>query len=331
MIIVLDTNIWKQELYLYSGAGAALKLYLNRKGATVALPEVIRLEVEAHLRADVQLGSKEVSAAHNRLVALFGSLRGVQLPTDDQIEILVSRFISDTGLTIREVPFTLESARDSFLRTIDKRPPSSTSQQFKDGVIWADCKALALEDEVVLVTADTAFYRNRKPAEGLDQGLAREIQSLPHALRVIPKLGDLLDLVRTELRVDNKTLISAIMESPLGADLRAHAGADELTLGAPTISASYFATENPSQIFIDFEINVLACDETLEQKGAARLVLTGGCMLNERTGEIGQFAPRELRLAYLPPSAFAGQESIFRYGIGSTERRVKHQVREPLG
>src|SRR4051812_47024217 len=50
MIVVLDTNIWRSSLYLKAGAAAAMRFYLRQKGAKVGLPEVIRLEVERHLR-----------------------------------------------------------------------------------------------------------------------------------------------------------------------------------------------------------------------------------------------------------------------------------------
>jgi hypothetical protein len=54
MIVVLDTNIWKSSHYLKSGAAAAIRFYLHQKGGRVGLPEVIRLEVEHHLRADLR-------------------------------------------------------------------------------------------------------------------------------------------------------------------------------------------------------------------------------------------------------------------------------------
>ena len=52
MIVVFDTNIWKADLYLRSPAAAAVKLFLHMHAAKVGLPEVIRLEVERHLRQD---------------------------------------------------------------------------------------------------------------------------------------------------------------------------------------------------------------------------------------------------------------------------------------
>ncbi len=58
-----------------------------------------------------------------------------------------------------DVPFSLASARSSFLKTIGKVPPSAKSQEFKDGVVWADCLSLLAAEPVVLVTSDKAFFR----------------------------------------------------------------------------------------------------------------------------------------------------------------------------
>jgi predicted nucleic acid-binding protein len=53
MIIVLDTNLWL-ELALNSGLGSALRFFLKRQKARLALPEVVRLEVQHNLRALLQ-------------------------------------------------------------------------------------------------------------------------------------------------------------------------------------------------------------------------------------------------------------------------------------
>jgi hypothetical protein len=65
---------------------------------------------------------------------LFGSLREVVLPSEGDIDDLTSKLFDSFGVEVVNVPFSLESARASFLRTIHKIPPSDTSQQFKD--IW---------------------------------------------------------------------------------------------------------------------------------------------------------------------------------------------------
>jgi hypothetical protein len=51
MIVVFDSNVWLSELGLRFGAAAAAKFFLNRSGARLAVPEVVRLEVQHNLRA----------------------------------------------------------------------------------------------------------------------------------------------------------------------------------------------------------------------------------------------------------------------------------------
>jgi hypothetical protein len=48
--IILDSNIWLAELGLRSPLGAVARLYLQQKRARLALPEVVRLEIEHNLR-----------------------------------------------------------------------------------------------------------------------------------------------------------------------------------------------------------------------------------------------------------------------------------------
>jgi hypothetical protein len=50
MIVVFDTNIWKSELFLQSPAAAAVRFFLRERNARVGLPEVVRMEVQEHLR-----------------------------------------------------------------------------------------------------------------------------------------------------------------------------------------------------------------------------------------------------------------------------------------
>ncbi len=158
MIVVFDTNIWKANLYLRSEASAAVKLFLNIKSAKVALPEVVKLEVEHHLRKDLKHSRDSIVNEYGVLLAIFGRLPEVKLPSDKKIEERIASYFNESGFNIEEIPFSYEAARSSFLRTIDKTRPSHNKQQFKDGVLWEDCKALANSDDVILVTMDRAFF-----------------------------------------------------------------------------------------------------------------------------------------------------------------------------
>ena len=216
VIVVFDTNIWLQNLYLQSPAGAAARFYIRQKKVRVALPEVVRLEIEHHLRKDIGSFIDKIKDAHGRLLAVFGSLKEVILPTKDDIEKKVAETFRSLGIDFIEVPFSFESARNSFLRTIDKRPPSEKNQQFKDGVLWADCVSLLQDDDVTLVTDDKAFYEDQNSRSGLARILRDETSSLDHRLAVLPQLSDLLKEIRSDVAIDGDALTAAFLSNRPG-------------------------------------------------------------------------------------------------------------------
>ena len=110
---------------------------------------------------------------YRQLLSVFGTLREVVLPDDAAIESKVADVFSNLGVELLEIPFSIESARASFLKTVDKVPPSETTQEFKDGVLWADCVALLGSDDVYLISNDTHFYEGRKHPNGLAKNLRR--------------------------------------------------------------------------------------------------------------------------------------------------------------
>src|SRR5687768_16906380 len=134
MIVVLDTNIWLKELALNSASGSALRFFLKHRPARLAVPEVVRLEMQNNLRATIADAIDGVAKGNRQLLALFGSMKEIVLPTPAEIDSLVAGVFSGLRVDIMDVPFSLESARASFLKTIQKVPPSDKTQEFKDGV-----------------------------------------------------------------------------------------------------------------------------------------------------------------------------------------------------
>ena len=167
MIVVFDTNVWISDLALTSNVGSAVRFYLREQKARIGLPEVVRLETEFHLRTTLTDHIKKIRSSHRQLLSVFGRLKEVVLPTDEQVEELISKVFSNLGVEIQEFPFTLASAKASLIRAVNKLPPSDKNQQFKDGVLWEDCRKTLKEESVFLVTDDRAFYKNRDTKLGL--------------------------------------------------------------------------------------------------------------------------------------------------------------------
>ncbi len=86
MIIVPDSNIWLGELGLNSPLGAATRFYVRHNNARLALPEVVRLEVEHNFRTRLKEFTKTISDNHRQLLVAFGTLKEVVLPTDAEID-----------------------------------------------------------------------------------------------------------------------------------------------------------------------------------------------------------------------------------------------------
>lgn len=260
MIVVFDTNIWLSELGLRSPTAAAARFYLKHRGARVAIPEVIRLEVEWNLTSRLMKHIEDIRTDYRQLLTAFGTLREIVLPDEDQVRQKIPELFESMQVERIDVPFTLESARNSFLKTILKQAPSHQSQQFKDGVLWADCLSLAASDEVVLVTADKAFYQEQSYSKGLSASLREEARGLPFGIRVLPAVADLLDAVKIPVAIDADTLQAAFIaqhrDSVFGTLERQGFSLADRT----AFSYNIFATEDPAVLFLDFTIE-LQCDD----------------------------------------------------------------------
>lgn len=310
MIVVIDSNVWLSTLGLRSNLGAAVLFYISQRGWTVAVPEVVHLEVEANLRALLSSAVDSVQTHHRKLLAVFGKLKEIVLPTEVDIERVISGVFAIDQVELRRVPFTSESAKDSFLRTVDKRPPSHRSQQFKDGVIWADCLALLDEDHVILVTSDKAFFEGDDLKRGLTKDLRSEVALKPHNLTLLSELSELLDEVRVPVEVEPAMLLSALRasEGATFASLLARNGFSEG--GLLKCFSNLFATSDASKLYLEFQIEL----EAVDTAGHGR---TGGVF---SVSGNGMFSPRQLALEALQ----SGGEEL-RY-ISETGEEVKRSI-----
>lgn len=275
MIVVFDTNIWISELGLRSPTASAARFYLKHYGARVAIPEVIRLEVEQNLTSRLMKHIKDIQSDYRQLLTAFGTLREIVLPDEEQVRQKIPELFESMQVERIDVPFTLNSAKSSFLKTILRQAPSHQSQQFKDGVLWADCLTLAANDEVVLITADKAFYQDQSYSKGLSATLRDEEQGLPFRIRVLPAVADLLDSVKTPIAIDPDTLQAAFIEqhsdSVLGTLQRQGFSLADRT----AFSYDIFATEDPAVLFLDFTIEIQCDDVRGDGRTDARLRLKG--------------------------------------------------------
>ena len=90
MIVVFDSNVWLAEASLRSTRGAVARYFLKRHSARVAIPEVVRLEVERHLKNDLNQYITDLRDNHRRLLTIFGEMRELTIPSKDDVDARVA-------------------------------------------------------------------------------------------------------------------------------------------------------------------------------------------------------------------------------------------------
>ncbi|MEW6668991.1 MAG: PIN domain-containing protein [Thermodesulfobacteriota bacterium] len=268
MLVVIDTNIWRSELALNSLRGTAVRFYLRQQGATLVVPEVVRLGLRENLTSYLRDLVRQIQDCHQQLLPMFGELKEVALPTDVQIQERVVAILSELDVPIREVPFTLESARSSFIRTIEKTPPVHPGQQFKDGVIWSDCLGLLSEDDVYLVTADKNFYQDKDYSKGLAEVLIDEVKNTDHRLHLLSDLDELLEGIRVDVKIDPNPLVDLLLER-YADSYDQMLEAQGFALGSDrSTEMKLFATESASRMYVEFVVTLDCADSRGESRSA---------------------------------------------------------------
>ena len=257
MFILFDTNIWFSQLGLQSESGAAVRHFAQRRGAIVAVPEIVRIEVEETLTEHLLELRQQAEDSHRQLLPVFRKLQPIALPTEDEIRTVVSSIVSNLDVPVREVAFNEDAARSSMMKILRKIPPSRKTEQFRDGVIWAHCLELLKEDDVYLVSEDKDFYQERSYELGLASELVEEMEECSKVRRVVLK-RDLKELL-TEIRMPIELNSAQLFHS---TEVLGHRAVTEILLsngfelyGRVAGEVNCFATENADQVYFEFALN----------------------------------------------------------------------------
>ena len=277
MFILFDSNVWISQLGLQSKYGAAVRYFARMRGATVVIPEVVRLEVEERLTERLLDLRKQVEGGHNQLLPVLGKLPSLHLPTEEEIRKTVKNVIPDIDVPTREIPFSEEAARSSMMKLLRKIPPSGNKEQFRDGVIWAHCLELLDEGDVYLVSEDRDFYQGRNYEQGLASELDSEMRqrSETRQVKLVRDLPRLLQDIRIPTEMDIALLFRRIkaQENERIQELLIPNGFE--LCGCLEGEVKCFATEEAKKAYITFNF-IHPCRDS---KGAGRqngeLVLKG--------------------------------------------------------
>ena len=333
MYIILDTNIWLSQFVLNSSAGAAVRFYIQKSGAQIVIPEVVCLELERHLTRDMKTWRDGIEADHRKLLRIFGQLKEIVLPTDEEIQGKASAILDQLDIPTRKIPFSLSAARASLKKVIEKLPPSSKNKQnFTDGVIWAHCVELLKEADVYLVTDDTDFYQDKQNKTRLASNLHEEVRNYQHKLRLIPSLGELLKSIKQNVEVDDANIWKDIWEGSAEQIQKPLNEAGFYLEGLPDISKNLFLTEDSTRLYVEFDIQCRCLDETnqgrldaiLQLKGSGSYDTANENFLNIRLSNLHfQYSDEEGKKRSTGVVYLSGN---FVYGHGS----VKHTLQLPL-
>ena len=331
MFIVFDSNVWISDLGLQSTHGAAVRYFARQQGATVAIPEIVQLEVEERLAAYLTGSRQKILENHRRLLPVLGKLPKLHLPSEESIREAVTNIIPDFDILTRQIPFSEDAARSSMLKVLRRIPPSAKSEQFRDGVIWAHCLDLLDEGEVYLVSKDKDFYKQGKYAQGLAPELVKEMENKSQTQKIMlkPCLAELLEDIRIPIEMDADRIFKAVVSSCKekleelltvnGFELRGNVE------GRP----SYFATEDSKKVWVKFSFSHPCQDVTGADRDTGTLVLDGSGFLDSETEDLYEVQTPSIKL-YYPDWAPGGPMR----GMLSVSARINasevHQVRIPL-
>jgi len=230
--------------------------------------------------------------------------------------------------------FSFESARSSFLKTVEGLPPSSDqNQQFKDGVLWADCISLLEHDDVFFVTSDAAFFHKRKYEEGLAKNLLAETIGKAHHLKTFSSLGELLTDIKTQVVIDEALLIQSFMNQhgQLVDDMLQR---NSFSLeDAPDLKKTLYATELPTVLYIEFTIDTPCSDLSDQGRTKAVLHLKGSGSYSVESGKYDDIRITGQELDFLLADGTTRQSANIIIGAASIvigHRDVVHTVRYQL-
>ena len=333
MYVVIDSNIWISELGLSTAKGLALQFFVKRQRGIIAIPEFVKREVEIHIRDALTEHCENIKKSHRQLLSIFGKLKEVVLPDDNAVNECVAGLFAKVSVDKRDIAFTIESATQSLDKVIRGIPPSGPkNQQFKDGVIWADCLALLDEDDVVLVTDDKAFYHKRQSEKGLAANLKQEADQRPHQIQVFSSITDYLEEIQDQVDIDSGRLVHEFCgETKESFNRLLDQNGFEIS-GDPTVNVSSYVTEKVDHLYIEFEIDFPCNDITGGDRTQATLTLRGDATFETQEQIFSGFRNRGEALNFVDADGEQQRKNVYMM-VGNVvigHRTVEHTVRHKI-
>ena len=300
MFILFDANVWISQVGLRSQNGAAVRFYARQHNATIAIPEIVQMEVEEILTKRMLDWRKKVDDGYRQLLPLLGQLQKLPLPSEDDIRNAAANIIPDFDVPTRNIPLNLDAARSSMLKLMRQIPPSKKKEQFRDGLIWAHCLELLSEGDVYFISEDSDFREDGDPKNGLASELILEMQSKSQDHQVFLKrsLSELLDKIRMPFELSKIQVFDDIAYSR-GEDIDELINSHGFRLcNGIEGDLSYFATEKADRVYFTFDLARPCQDSTPAGRQEGVLKIKGGGFVDPQTKKMTEVQLSSIRLDY---------------------------------
>ncbi|MCY4554957.1 MAG: PIN domain-containing protein [Chloroflexi bacterium] len=331
MFILFDANVWISQFGLRSADGTAVRYFARQRHATIAVPQIVQLEVEEKLAQQLLESRNKIEDGHRKLLTVFGRLQRISVPTEDEIRETVSGIIPDFDVPTRSIPINLDAAHSSLIKILRKIPPSKQKEQFRDGVIWAHCLELLAEGDVYFVTEDKDFYEARDYRRGLATELVAEMEevSSEHRIFLYNSVAELLTDIRVPIEQGNSELFEIISNTQRD-EIEQLMSVHQFTLfGSVEGDANYFATENANRVYFSFDFSHPCRDNSDAGRRDGMLEVRGSGFLDSNTNETEDVQLSSILLRY-PDWEPDGRARGNTYVSAHFNAPLVHEIRVPL-
>jgi len=279
MIFALDTNVWIKERLLRTATGVAFLYAVRQVGGKIMLPDTTRREILACVERAGADAVRNIERGLGIVQQLTGSCPGITFPSEDDFRQSAEARLNELSDLVLPVEVLERHLRNALDRVLDHLPPASTSEQYRDCILW-EC-ILDVNQNCLFVTDDGDFLDRQAKETTLSPDLAEEAGG---RVKLFATISDVLRSIQSQLpHVEDEVITQALAEAVLSemelltSDQGWHVG------HRIDSSIELYATERPNAIAAVFtlEFKVLGGEDLQGRsvdEGVAKV--WGECMLS---------------------------------------------------
>ena len=196
MDVILDTNIYRQDLSLKSARFDVLLDYVQRTSSRVLLPALVRDELEGHLRREVYERLDRIARAQEDIARLLPhrshAASAIALDVQVETQAYMSSLAKRIGADPRVLDYQDRHLREVVARAINRqRPCSAEGEEIRDAILWLTVLEAAQEatnHEMIFISNNTKQFADSKSA--LHGDLAEECRTRKVTVKYFASLDE---------------------------------------------------------------------------------------------------------------------------------------------